>query len=287
MKRKTLLSIVGAGATAIASLGSYLAYQASFTSAEREIKDFPARIKGARAVDKYPVKDAQHVLVHIRQKHMLPFEAQEGDEESGKAIAITCQRDIYTILDSRIKSGKLSEVYSEGLTKEYEKTRNTISPEQKARMLALNEQQRKSFYDMMFLSGGAAQVIALERQIPIRAAESLELNKAGLKEVGEARERSLEAVKKLDDTLNEENLRIAEEALDASKRTLDKYAEPREDYALSSVAESLQRENKTFGYLVYGGGHDFRDNVERWNKGHPKDRFSLIVITPNSYREDN
>lgn len=284
MKRKTLLNTLGIGAAVLTAVGSYLGYQANVTPAEREVRNFPRQVEGARSIEKSPTGDAQYVLVHIKQKHMLPFESEKDTGNSALDV-LTCQKDIYTILDSRIKSGKLAEIYSEGLAQEYEKIRNTVSPELESRMLALNKEQRKAFYERMFLSeGGAAQVISLERRIPLRAAENLELNKKGLKELGEARERAHEAVRKMNADLKEENIVAAEQAINLSEKTLHKYREPREDYALSSIAGVLQKENKVLAYLVYGGGHDFKDNIERWNKEHPNSKFSLIVITPTSYK---
>jgi len=34
---------------------------------------------------------------------------------------------------------------------------------------------------------------------------------------------------------------------------------------------------------VYGGAHDWKNNVEAWNKKNPKEKYSLVVITPTSY----
>jgi len=34
---------------------------------------------------------------------------------------------------------------------------------------------------------------------------------------------------------------------------------------------------------VYGGFHDWANNIRSWNRSHPEDKFSLIEITPTSY----
>jgi hypothetical protein len=41
----------------------------------------------------------------------------------------------------------------------------------------------------------------------------------------------------------------------------------------------------TLAILVFGGDHDFRDNVVSWNLEHPEQRFAFVEITPRSYLE--
>lgn len=58
--------------------------------------------------------------------------------------------------------------------------------------------------------------------------------------------------------------------------------QPREDALLDIVS----KKNDPFAVTVYGGGHDWSDNVKKWNDKNPNDKFSLVVITPKSYPAD-
>lgn len=55
----------------------------------------------------------------------------------------------------------------------------------------------------------------------------------------------------------------------------------RENIALSLLARS----SEPYKVMIYGGKHDFQDNVEAWNTMHPDNMFSLIVVTPSSYKD--
>ncbi len=41
---------------------------------------------------------------------------------------------------------------------------------------------------------------------------------------------------------------------------------------------------KKVNITVFGGGHDFMDNLEDWNARHPDKAFSLVVVTPRNYK---
>lgn len=51
----------------------------------------------------------------------------------------------------------------------------------------------------------------------------------------------------------------------------------REDAVLHNINE---RANSPLPILVFGAAHWFYDNIRRWNKANPNDKFSLIVIEP-------
>lgn len=57
--------------------------------------------------------------------------------------------------------------------------------------------------------------------------------------------------------------------------------EPREDFPIKTIAEY----ESPVVVGVYGARHDFKNNIETWNKNNPDKKFSLIVITPKSYME--
>lgn len=60
----------------------------------------------------------------------------------------------------------------------------------------------------------------------------------------------------------------------------------REQYVIDSILKDSSGSSTT-NFIVYGGDHDFKPKIRQWNLLHP-DKFSLIIITPDSYvgRED-
>jgi hypothetical protein len=62
----------------------------------------------------------------------------------------------------------------------------------------------------------------------------------------------------------------------------EKYFDSREDYVLNKISQK----NSPLCLLIYGGGHNFRNNIKKWNKTNPEKKFSLIEITPENYPED-
>ena len=50
----------------------------------------------------------------------------------------------------------------------------------------------------------------------------------------------------------------------------------REDFLLQHLQEERQRVH----VVVYGGLHDFADNIERWNQTHPDQESGLMNISP-------
>lgn len=54
----------------------------------------------------------------------------------------------------------------------------------------------------------------------------------------------------------------------------------REDALLEIVADSAQ----PIAVAVFGGGHDWSDNIVAWNRAHPREKFALVEITPMAYQ---
>jgi len=58
---------------------------------------------------------------------------------------------------------------------------------------------------------------------------------------------------------------------------------------LSSCSSELTEAEKfyrSFPVVVDGAKHDFRDNVAEWNSKYSDNKFSLIVVTPRSLKND-
>ncbi|MBD3247013.1 hypothetical protein GF378_00130 [Candidatus Pacearchaeota archaeon] len=43
-------------------------------------------------------------------------------------------------------------------------------------------------------------------------------------------------------------------------------------------------ENNPFALTVYGSKHNFKDNIEQWNKKYPDKKYSLIEVTPKNLK---
>ena len=70
----------------------------------------------------------------------------------------------------------------------------------------------------------------------------------------------------------------ASKAKDCPTRFYDLIFTKREDEVLDTLV-SLEN----ISYLVYGSGHNFEDVVDRWNKKHDENKYSVITLRPNSY----
>ncbi len=55
--------------------------------------------------------------------------------------------------------------------------------------------------------------------------------------------------------------------------------EGRED----ALIQLVRKDGNPAAITVFGGSHDWKNNVEDWNKDHPEEQFGLIVITPKAY----
>lgn len=97
--------------------------------------------------------------------------------------------------------------------------------------------------------------LGLDDKIEVLPAENFELNRAHKSKKGEDKEEA-----KMD---------------------------PREDYLLEEIAI----QDKPYAVTVYGKGHDFKDNIERWNEENPNNKFSYIGIETSSgikkYNDEN
>ncbi len=61
----------------------------------------------------------------------------------------------------------------------------------------------------------------------------------------------------------------------------------REDVAINLVAYCEDGNGDKIALVIYGGAHDFADNVRRYNEKHPDNQIALTVLTPQSYHDDN
>jgi len=204
---------------------------------------FPEKIPGATEVKKYPVQCAKHCLVHIRQLHYSSHVL--NDSRALRKIELH-QKEIYKILDYLRERGIADSVYLEGVTPNSYEEFNSLDPE--------------VYYVTAPLS------MVLEGKFNPKL-EDYEAYIRGWKELEETDEVGVNC---LDD---------------------------RED----SILRSVHNNPDYFSLVVFGGLHawggkkscgesypimgrkSFRDNIYEWNNANPKDKISLIEVTPNRY----
>jgi hypothetical protein len=264
------------------------------TEANRFLRSFPEKLDREPKVIKCEVEGAQHCLVHILQSHYADPDKMEESllsdgvepdnvlEEMLKTYQSInrVQRDIYHIIRDLLKRGIINEVYTEGLC---EKDRNhetwrdiyVVDRCNLARIgLVGGEKQDGSadpraklymgdYYMRLFFlyprSGnfeiesneenvvyipGADKLLSLEKRLHFKPGESEELN------------------------------RLANSAVYA-----DHFAylqKRREDYVLQLIANS----EMPYSFVIYGGAHNFFDNIDVWNGKNSDNKLSLITITP-------
>ena len=54
----------------------------------------------------------------------------------------------------------------------------------------------------------------------------------------------------------------------------------------NDLLEIVSKSGERTAVTVYGKAHDWKDNIETWNREHPDEKFSLIVVTPEKAAEE-
>jgi len=201
--------------------------------------------------------------------YSMAAEPEEGD--SFTKTSMQRIKDLTKVLNNpstpeQSKAGirKVISAMEDSMKKHEELTRQR--QENKKILLEHKEQSdasRQQFEDDITKYADAAARLYVEGRLDIVAAETYEANaKAGIKFY----EYILETVKK-------------GKALPMPKEV----TEDREDILLDFVS----RQEDPVAVTKYGGFHDWSDNIPKWNEAHPDKKFSLIVVTPQSYVERN
>lgn len=258
-------------------------------SPDKFIRQLPKEISGARKIDFIETPGAKFCLVVIKMKHLQGLETEE-DIRANSDIhpnIIPIHTDIDLVLNTLVRQGmkdifieNMSEVYDPvAKDKEWWKTLKQLQRE-----LAPLSSQRKML-SLRFID---------EPDDKIREDLKKDLLHLATKE-GPIRERYESLRKSVDSRLlgARELVRHGKlHAYPAEKNELIRRAslrgfytkeehQQREDFVLQQMVDR----RISIASTIYGAWHDFRDNVERWNKD-PKNKdqkFSLVIITPRSY----
>jgi len=196
------------------------------------------------------VHDSSYVLVDLGElnngeiKDYLKLVGEENLREANES-----QRDIYQILGYLEKKNNLEYVLLEGVIKKREGGESlAFYLSSMSRILEkgyfVEVAEEKKYEDFRYIPG-AADLFAMTGSFRIEATEN-------------------------EDLLRETVDSLINEGLSGVK----KYNEPRENYA-------IERASKLDGntqVLIFGEGHDFRNNIREWNETHPEERYSLMVL---------
>lgn len=251
-------------------------YGQTSTEAERALTQFPDTILGAARVEKYPVKGAKQVLVHLKNVHDGAY--GQGRLPTNHVVypyMLQGQNEMYQILTNLITKLNIDAVYCEGQVMD-DFARDSIASE-RGLVVNIEKKNLEEYAANRYKTDVIARVM-LTKNIHTRGSESSE------------------ALNKGHEVVLEENV------------TLGRYVEYAVDKREDAVLERLSERQEPLKLLVYGGGHLFggtntcgakyreemsrsndsldrvtykmnRDNIAEWNAAHPKQKFSLIEVT--------
>jgi len=226
---------------------------------DKQFRNFPDKLNGAKEIKKYETPGAKYTLVHLRQKHYADsedlirailaegFSTDKCLPEARKSYREVndVQKNIYSILEDLIGKGMLKEVYREGFFEE----KRSLETWHKLYLNCIDDMKRVGVKkEEVKFAPGADILLALERKLKIKPAESRELNKKAM------------------DCHNEEEYNILKEK--------------REDY----IFHQASKEDSSYIFAIYGKEHDFSNNIEEWNKKYPDKKYSLIEIIPKNLK---
>lgn len=303
--RRKFLAGAGIGLLGLIGGGFYLLNKE--TEANRLLREFPNEISGAREVRKYKTGGAKYCLVHIKQIHYVRFIKEESMKEVREV-----QTDIYNIVSELVNRGLTSDIYGEGVVdEEFEKK---IITDRKGS----DEILLKSFEKYRNIRLGnyneAINILELElrdeskinsKYPNINEAESykndlkqriikLKKLKDEEKELRSETEKSMNLYKSnksaLEKLVEEGKIKLfAAETYDANYKGIlakkgdsdyeNKVLDDRENVLLDIIGQR----DLVFNVVVYGGAHNFLDNIEKWNIKNPDKKFSLVEIFPKYY----
>lgn len=280
-------------------------------SVNQGFSQFPEQLPGASAVRKYETRGATHCLVHIRQLHDIPG-LNYGELQEVQHV----QNNIYSILSYLVDRHDISEVYAEGMTfeinEQIEPLRHIIKATQRKldtlsreliggleRKIRHLQEEPHNEADIMRRYHAKQEAERYKKKL---GDEMEELNKSYLKarafaqeadRLRKERDGRLNAVERL---AEEGRLRVLHgETLEGNlagsivaraylsgivpKSSFDALAlERREDILLEVIAQK----SDNLAVAVYGGGHNFLDNICWWNDTQ-NHKFSLIEVDPEEY----
>jgi len=229
------------------------------TLANEELRKFPNSFGKYGEVRKYKTPGAKYSMAHIKQSHYRPPTFMKNNPKLTKE-----------------QNNQLRELYKN----EYDRIFRKINSIQKGIYAVLRFLNQK----------GYKEIRAEGATIPLTEKQCLNEYNSTMSEIltlfGKTKEENkpyffVPGADVIQGALGQIKLFPADkkELLQkAEKNPKDKLYtyEARENALLEIIDES----GKAFSIVVYGANHDFKDNIEKWNKKYPSKKFSLIEVTP-------
>jgi len=313
---KPLTKYLGIASLILALTGGILYNSGNVTEANKRLREFPNSLPRTASIRKFEVPGAKHCLVHIRQLHLVEYDLNKSSEilpnftqEKNLKKLNSHQQEIYQILDNLRTNSGINSVYLEGIDS------NNWPRIQKAGLENFLEEGNPSLErEITDLEYKTYQKIIWD--IPERETseslrekytQELEAKKKELKDYKETMRYvqggglRMVADGKLQPRFGEDSELIARlDKIDpnwAKKINYDTL-DARENALLKLI--SLQ--DDCLAVVEYGGAHAWggkdscgksyslegrnsqEDNLAIWNKKYPQNKFSLIEITPKSYK---
>ena len=267
------------------------------TQANKKLRDFPEKIKGAKSITKYETPGAKYTLVHLRQTHYVDM----GEELSLENIIKddigywnkikdiytkinNCQKDIYDILTELRENQNVSNIRSEGvMVRDFDNLNNKEALKNEY-FSKLAELDKKNYFPES-IESCFRTMNHLEKYVKANKPAPFSTTEKTLKDYNNAKQ-NFEKFKyiagsdfllAIEDKLN---ILPAEtlEAYDTNDNNIREYA----------LLEIISKNNNPLELTVYGAKHNFKDNIKKWNKENPNKKYSLIEITPeNLYSNKN
>ncbi|MBN1792122.1 hypothetical protein JW826_00340 [Candidatus Woesearchaeota archaeon] len=270
------------------------------TSTNAYVESFPTQIEGAGSVEKYNPLGAKRVLTHIRQIHNHPdydllslTDNMRADRDHfDKTIDV--QDDISRIIPALRQKLGVSAIYVEGLSDRFSRADYvSLIQKQKEALAALKEQSHK--LDVMrsrlgenpiWLEAGAQVILNQRSYLLVELLQGSAILGSGMEVNFSGRKSTALALSEAESELKEkERLYLLGKCGFLEKRRYEIRVEDlmmrqREDDLLQII---LDNGDKT-AFVIFGGAHDWQDNVDSWNHTHPDERFAYVRITPAHYR---
>lgn len=272
--------------------------------ASRFVQKFPTRsqIPAAKFVVKRPYVGARFVLIHVRNFHL-------STNMNDKTLRVyrEVQTDVRTVVEYCMDQKKVNHVYAEGLTLEshtqalVKKANNgslfrEVAPKApveapKTEVAAATKPAPAKIDDLTAASpnfayasmsrAGFANKLRAEMDEVALFRKELADQKAGLSALDQlVAERGLEL-------WPAETAKANEQACQALFGSKGQHGRDREQIILERredvLLELIVKRNDPIAVTVYGGFHDWGNNIKQWNKEHPDQKFALIEITPEAY----
>ena len=275
--------------------------------------DFPDLINDS-SVSKTISTESSYCLIHIRQIHYV-----SGMDGKGLNEVLKVQDNIYDILKHLIEEEEITTIYGEGITKNIESKIPQLGmrffglgyrrePDKKPSEYVKNIDPDKKYnsdelyYDLGYKE--SVRAIYESHYIDLRAAEhyidenfnieekmqdTLESingtiqNCIHLREKIKNKELTLREINQFEKECDETKLGDSFlEQIKTFKEDMYEINDPRED----ALLENLVKEKSSGRFVVvFGGAHNWTNNIIEWNQRNPHYKFSLIEITPNTYND--